>query len=44
MGWAVFGLATAILASVVAVTWWGLALGGLTYWVWYRFIPYGEAA
>ncbi|MGH3332757.1 MAG: sensor histidine kinase [Nocardioidaceae bacterium] len=40
--WAVIGLATAILATVLTITWWALAFGGLTYWFWQRFIPYGE--
>jgi signal transduction histidine kinase len=38
--WAVLGLGTSIVATVVAITWWGVALGGLTYWVWERFLPH----
>jgi len=38
--WAVLGLLTATFASALALTWWLAGLGGVTYWVWSRFIPY----
>jgi signal transduction histidine kinase len=37
----VLNLPVAIVAFVLPVTWWAAALGGLTYWYWGRFIPYG---
>lgn len=40
--WAVLNLPIAIIAFVLTVTWWAMAAGGLTYWIWGRFIPYGD--
>ncbi|WP_227467550.1 sensor histidine kinase [Nocardioides lijunqiniae] len=40
MLWSVLGLATSVVASVLALVWWVAALGGLSYWFWSRFIPY----
>ena len=39
--WSVIGLASAIIAFVVAVTWWAAVLGGLSYWAWQRYLPDG---
>ncbi|MGJ7441835.1 sensor histidine kinase [Aquipuribacter sp. MA13-6] len=36
---AVVGFPVAVLTSVVAVTWWAVTLGGLTYWFWQTFLP-----
>jgi signal transduction histidine kinase len=38
--WCLVGLVTATIAFSLAVTWWALVGGGLTYWFWQRFIPY----
>jgi signal transduction histidine kinase len=35
-------LPVAIIAFAVTIGWWAMALGGLTYWFWGRFIPYGD--
>ncbi|WP_380164848.1 sensor histidine kinase [Jannaschia sp. R86511] len=32
-------LPVAVVTFVVATTWWAVALGGLTYWVWQGFLP-----
>lgn len=40
--YAVVNLPIAIVAFVLPVTWWAMALGGLTYWFWGRFIPRGD--
>jgi signal transduction histidine kinase len=40
-GYHVLNLPMAILAFVLPIAWWAAALGGLTYWFWGRFIPYG---
>lgn len=40
--YAVLNLPIAILAFVLPVTWWAMALGGTTYWYWGRFLPRGE--
>lgn len=37
--WALVGLVTGTLAFSVALVWWAGALGGLTYWLWQRWIP-----
>jgi signal transduction histidine kinase len=39
--WCLVGLATGTFAFAVAVSWWAMTLGGLTYWFWERFIPRG---
>ncbi|WP_034592073.1 sensor histidine kinase [Hamadaea tsunoensis] len=39
--YAVINLPIAIITFVFPVVWWALTLGGLTYWIWGRFIPYG---
>lgn len=40
-GYHILNLPVAILTFVLPVVWWAMALGGLTYWFWGRFIPYG---
>lgn len=40
--WSLVGLVTGTVAFAVTLTWWALAAGGLTYWIWERFIPFGE--
>ncbi|MFD0591332.1 sensor histidine kinase [Catellatospora coxensis] len=35
----ILNLPLAIIAFVFTVTWWAMALGGLTYWIWGRFVP-----
>ncbi len=37
--WTVLNLPIAIIAFVLTVTWWAVALGGLTFWFWGRFLP-----
>ncbi|MEV0247480.1 sensor domain-containing protein [Nocardia sp. NPDC050712] len=41
--YAVVNLPIAIITFVLPIVWWALALGGLTYWFWGRFIPYGDS-
>ncbi|WP_162958195.1 sensor domain-containing protein [Nocardia yunnanensis] len=41
--YAVVNLPIAIITFVLPITWWAMALGGLTYWFWGRFIPYGDS-
>jgi len=38
--WSLVGLVTGTVAFTLAVVWWSLAAGGLTYWFWQRWIPY----
>jgi len=38
--WCVIGLVTGIAAFVIAVVWWALTLGGLSYWFWQRYINF----
>src|SRR4051794_27946910 len=38
--WCLVGLVTATIAFSLAVAWWAMAAGGLTYWFWERWIPY----
>jgi signal transduction histidine kinase len=38
--WCLVGLVTATIAFSLAVAWWAMVGGGLTYWFWQRFIPY----
>ncbi|MFC8527330.1 sensor domain-containing protein [Nocardia sp. NPDC057227] len=40
---AVLNLPIAIVTFVLSITWWAVALGGLTYWFWGRFIPRGDS-
>lgn len=40
--WSLVGLVTGTVAFAVTLAWWALAAGGLTYWIWQRFIPYDE--
>ncbi|KRF14974.1 sensor histidine kinase [Nocardioides sp. Soil796] len=40
--WSVVGFATSILAFVATVVWWSVTAGGLTYWVWQRYIPFDD--
>ena len=42
LAWGVVGLVTGTFAFVLAVTWWATALGGLSYWIWERFVPQGD--
>lgn len=35
----ILNLPLAIIAFVFTVTWWAMVLGGLTYWIWGRFVP-----
>jgi signal transduction histidine kinase len=37
--WTLLAFVTGTVAFVVAVTWWAVALGGLTYWFWQRWLP-----
>jgi signal transduction histidine kinase len=37
--WCLVGLVTATLAFALAVAWWAAAAGGLSYWLWQRWIP-----
>jgi hypothetical protein len=37
--WGVVGFVTGIIAFVFTVTWWAMALGGLSYWFWERWLP-----
>jgi len=37
--WALVGLVTGTVAFSLAVTWWAGAGGGLTYWIWQRYLP-----
>ena len=39
MVWCLVGLVTATLAFALAVAWWAAAAGGLSYWLWQRWIP-----
>ncbi len=34
-----FALIPSVIGFVVAMTWWALALGGVTYPIWYRYLP-----
>jgi len=40
-GYHVLNLPLAVLTFALPVAWWASALGGLTYWFWGQFIPYG---
>lgn len=42
VAWSLLGLVTGTLAACISITWWAAAGGGLTYWFWERFIPFGE--
>ncbi|MEZ0164795.1 sensor histidine kinase [Kineococcus sp. LSe6-4] len=37
--WALLAFVTGTVSFVVGVSWWALALGGLTYWSWQRWLP-----
>jgi signal transduction histidine kinase len=39
--WALTGLVTGTVAFAVTIAWWAGAAGGLTYWLWQRWIPEG---
>jgi signal transduction histidine kinase len=39
--WSLVSPVTAVLAFVLVVAWWSLVAGGLTYWVWERYLPHG---
>ncbi|RMI32089.1 hypothetical protein EBN03_13790 [Nocardia stercoris] len=41
--YAVVNLPIAIITFVLPIVWWAMALGGLTYWFWGKFIPYGDS-
>ncbi|MGF1664253.1 MAG: sensor histidine kinase [Kineosporiaceae bacterium] len=36
---AVLGLPVAIVTFVMTIVWWAISLGGLTYWLWGRWLP-----
>src|SRR3546814_11232334 len=38
--WSIVSFVTAIAPFVVAVVWWSLAVGGVTYWFWQQWIPH----
>jgi signal transduction histidine kinase len=38
--WCLVGLVTGTIAFALAVAWWAVAAGGLTYWFWQQWIPY----
>lgn len=42
LGWTVLAFVSSIVVFVVTVVWWSIALGGLTYWFWERFIPFDD--
>ena len=35
----IFGIILSVLTWALTVVWWALTLGGLTYWIWYRYLP-----
>ncbi|MGV9408947.1 sensor domain-containing protein [Nocardia sp. NPDC003693] len=37
--YAIINLPIAIITFVLPIVWWALTLGGLTYWLWGRFLP-----
>jgi hypothetical protein len=37
--WALVGFVTGTVALTLVVTWWALVLGGLSYWLWQRWLP-----
>jgi hypothetical protein len=39
VAWGIVSFVTGIIAFVVTVTWWAIALGGLTYWFWEQWLP-----
>jgi signal transduction histidine kinase len=39
--WGVGGFVTGIASFVTTVAWWAAAAGGLTYWFWERWLPFG---
>lgn len=41
--YAVVNLPIAIVTFALPIVWWAMALGGLTYWYWGKFIPYGDS-
>lgn len=42
LGWGIGGFVTGITTFVLTVAWWAAAAGGLTYWFWERWLPFGE--
>jgi hypothetical protein len=40
--WGIVGFVTGLFAFLVTVAWWAAAAGGLSYWVWERWIPEGD--
>lgn len=40
--WGIVGFVTGLVAFVVTLSWWAAAGGGLTYWIWERWIPEGD--
>lgn len=40
--WSLVGLVTGTVAFAVTLTWWAMVAGGLTYWFWQRWIPFGD--
>lgn len=41
LSWGIGGFVTGITSFVLTVSWWAGAAGGLTYWFWERWLPYG---
>lgn len=44
LAWALLAFVTGTVAVVVAVSWAALALGGLTYWFWQRWLPESDGS
>ena len=40
--WGIVSLVTGTVVFAVTLVWWALALNGLTYWFWERFVPRGD--
>jgi signal transduction histidine kinase len=39
LAWSLVSLVTATFAFAVTIAWWAGSLGGLTYWLWQRWVP-----
>lgn len=42
LGWTLMSFVTSTVVFTVTLTWWALALGGLSYWFWEQFIPFED--
>lgn len=42
VAWTLASFVTSTVVFCVTVAWWALALGGLSYWFWQQFIPFGD--